>query len=297
METYRHSGKFSMLGIVLASCVGCVSAIVLGVVYSFAIVYIPFVYLNFLITCIFGFVLGGIIGWCARIGKIRDNFIVTAYSFVMSCIGLYFAWGADLIARLGFDLGFHSFEPTVIYKYIVWFYENGTWGIGHGVGNQGQVNNITGIFLLIIWLAEAGLVIGITIGTARKILSSRPFCEYCNQWTGIEKGVRKLSLQGADEALKRLLTGDLTSLGDFTRSVGEAAYLQLDLAACSTCSQSNFLTLQTIQHEVDKEGKTTVNKKTILQHLILEPHEVPMVRDAGKDPPAIAEPEALKQAE
>jgi hypothetical protein len=48
---------------------------------------------------------------------------------------------------------------------------------------------------------------------------------------------------------------------------------------------------------VDKEGKTTVNKKTILQHLILEPHEVPLVRDAGKDPPPIAEPVADNPAE
>ena len=48
MQTYKHSGSFSMSGLLTTLGAGPLAASLLGIVYAYAAFYIPIIYLNFL---------------------------------------------------------------------------------------------------------------------------------------------------------------------------------------------------------------------------------------------------------
>jgi hypothetical protein len=283
METYRHSGAISPLGIFLASSVGIATALVLGIIYGFGTVHIPFIKIHFLLTICFGGALGFAVGCGAKIGKIRNTFVATAYGFLIGLIGLYVAWAADLIARVIVPAGdkdyLTAFSPVVLMGYIKVFYENGAWAMKNGPP-------VSGIMLAVFWSIEAAIIVGLSTVVAWYVISDHPFCENCKRWTVNEKGNRSLSLIGAEDDLRQLLAGDPTSLMKFNLAQNEQEYLQLDLALCPTCTESNFLTVQRVTETVDKEGKVNSTRTPLLQNLLLDPDYLPLVRNAGCEPPS-----------
>jgi hypothetical protein len=283
METYRHSGAISPLGILLASSVGIATALVLGVIYSFGAVHIPFIKIHFLLTICFGGALGFAVGCGAKIGKIRNTFVATAYGFVIGLIGLYVAWAADLIARFVVPAGgkdyLKAFSPVVLVEYIKVFYENGAWAMKNGPP-------VSGIMLAAFWSIEAVIIVGLSTVVAWYVIADHPFCENCKRWTVNEKGNRSLSLIGANDALRQLLAGDPASLMKFNLAQNEQEYLQLDLALCSTCTESNFLTVQRVTETIDKEGKVNSTRTPLLQNMLIDAEYLPLVRHAGREPPS-----------
>jgi hypothetical protein len=295
METYRHSGAISPVGILLASTVGIVVAVVLGVVYAFAVVNIPFVYINALLTFCFGLAMGKSVGWGAKQGKIRNPFVATAYGFLIGLIGLYVAWGTDFLARIVIPSKvqmeyINAYSPFVLIEYIKWFYENGAWGLKHG-------GNVTGIPLAIVWAIEASLIVGGATYFARSAIVHHPYCESCGRWTKIVPGNRHLSLMGAGELLSQLLSGDLAALTRFNLAQNESTYLQLDLASCTTCTESHYLTIQQVTQTIDKEGKLKTELKAIVRNMWINAEDLPLIQNAGIEPTAetVAETPATEE--
>jgi hypothetical protein len=281
METYRHSGAISPIGIFLASAAGIATAIVLGVIYSFGIVHIPIVQINFLLTLGFGCVMGVAVGWGAKTGKIRNPFVATAYGFVVGLIGLYVAWGTDYLARVLIPGGDHdllkAFSPTELMDYIQWFYQNGMWAM------KGD-KNISGIPLAIVWALEAAIILGGSTYLARQFILHVPFCEDCGRWTVNKAGTRFLSLIGAGDPLKQLLSGDLTALENFNLAQSESVYLQLDLATCPGCTESNYLTVQQAKQTLDKEGKLKTELTPLVRNMLVAAEDLPLIQTAGREP-------------
>ena len=180
------------------------------------------------------------------------------------------------MARFGIKaIGIRAFDPHYLWAYIKVFYEKGFWSIGNigaGAGPGGAAAPpVKGIFLAAVWLAEAGMIVGVAAWTAWRGISSQPFCETCNRWTTIEPNVQRL-VPGSGQAnsLERVKAGDLTALGEFTRArIGVRAYLQLDLARCPSCQQSNFLSIHSCQDTVDRNGKPKVVKTAVIENLII----------------------------
>jgi hypothetical protein len=67
-------------------------------------------------------------------------------------------------------------------------------------------------------------------------------------------------------------------------TANEPSYLRLDLATCSHCADSNFLTIQLVQQTVNKKGEPQIEKKPLLTNLIVDAANVPLVREAGREP-------------
>jgi hypothetical protein len=281
METYRHSGVISPLGIFTASATGIAVASVLGVAYSFAVVNIPFVKINFLLTFFFGTLTGLAIGWGAKLGKIRNTFVATAYGFIIGLVGLYVAWGTDFLARVIIPAGLpvdylKVYSPNVIVNYMAWFYQNGGWAMKHG-------DNVTGPFLATVWGAEALIIVGFSTYFARKAIVDHPFCENCKRWAIDQPVNRNLSLVGAGEALKELLSGDPASLMKFNLAHKEADYLQLELKHCPTCSDCNCLTILKVKESVDKKGQLSIAKTPLVRNMVITAEFVPLVENAGRE--------------
>src|SRR3954471_17908676 len=63
-QYYRHSGKVTIHGLLVAAIVGLPAAVLLGIAYGYADIYCPIIYLNILLTLGFG---AGIAWICGRI--------------------------------------------------------------------------------------------------------------------------------------------------------------------------------------------------------------------------------------
>jgi hypothetical protein len=220
----------------------------------------------------------------AKAGKVRNMHLLGIYGAAFGLLGLYAAWGADLLARgVVKNAGLHAFHPLVLWEYMKFFYERGLWTLGHG-GQGGD--RVSGIVLGIVWLGEAGIIVGLAARIAWRGISSQPFCETCNRWTVSEANVQRLAASSRQaEALEPVKAGDLAALDAFDRAAANArAYLQLDLARCPKCQQSNFLSIYDCQHTVDKHGKPKLTKTAVVENLIIAADDIPRVRQAGRVP-------------
>ena len=89
VETYQHSGRVGAVGIPLMVVIGGISSIVLGVVYTYILAWIPIIYVSFLATGGFGVVLGLAAGWSGRLGKVRNPMLIGAFGGMAGVLGLY----------------------------------------------------------------------------------------------------------------------------------------------------------------------------------------------------------------
>src|SRR5947209_9503498 len=86
-STYEHSGKAPLTGLTLAVLFGLGTATVLGVIYSFAVVYIARVYFNGLLAIVFGVAVGAAVGYVAKLGHVRSRLLPSAIAVLCSLVG------------------------------------------------------------------------------------------------------------------------------------------------------------------------------------------------------------------
>jgi hypothetical protein len=266
-------------GILLAASFGIVNAVTMGIVYSIGIAYIPYIYINGIFTVFFGYEMGQAVGWGAKFGKVREPFVAAAYGFVIGLIGLYVAWGADFISRVivrdecNVDY-WTAFSPEVLLSYIQVLYAEGDWGFSAG-------QPVKGVELAVIWVLEAAIILGGSTWFALQQILHHPFCEKCNRWTDFAPGVRTLSMVVAEDAMKTLLEGDLTSLRRFSNSQDERNYLQLDMASCPTCDESHYLTIYQVKLSRDENGKLKKDCTPLLRDMHVAAEDLPLI--AGEE--------------
>jgi len=288
---YRPSGIVPIGGLVQTLFAGLGSAISIAIAYSYAMVYIPIIYLNFLGTFGFGFIIGYLVKQSARAGRIRNRVVPAAIGFVSGLAGVYFAWGADLLARQGVgNLGFlAAFRPEILWSYIQWFYENGQWGIG-----QHANNNVSGIPLAIVWLAEFGVIVGLATAIPWGEMRKWVFCENCGWWETIETNLNCFSAVDADKIAERLKQEDLSVLRELAPArATDMMHLRLHLATCGTCDDSNYLDLDQVTVTIDKKGNVKTTSKLLVEKLQIAAADVPLVKAAG---PAAESPAPAAEA-
>src|SRR5262245_30482237 len=152
-QVYRHSGKFGPRGPVLALGVAVLAGFPLGYAYSYLINWIPFIYLNFLLTAGYGFLFGFLTGLMVKIGKVRNTLVACQCGLLAGVFGWYFAWNGHVHALS--KGGPALFLPGEILRAMQYLYQNGSWGLSSG-------GNVTGIPLAIVWAVEAVVMIGLS---------------------------------------------------------------------------------------------------------------------------------------
>lgn len=286
---YYHSGKLPLTGMLITLLVGSIAAACLGIVYSCCVVFIGIIYLNFLIAMGYGFGISAAVTWSAKIGHVRSKIFPASAAVVVALVGLYFAWAADMVTRFKLPLTDGKFlialHPSVMAKYVQYFYEHGLWTItNHGMKDP-AAKPVHGIFLAAIWLAEAGIIAGVAAMLSWKSMANLIYCERCDKWAKQEKDVRRLRLALSQADFGRVANGDLAPLATLPRaSKSEPNFLRLDLAQCDGCTESNFLTLNRVMTVVNKKGNKTQQVTPLVRALAINPEEVALVREAGVEP-------------
>ncbi len=190
---YKPSGKFTPTSLLLFAITSIIALPVLALLYSYCIWYIPFVYINFLITIGFGLGTGLLISNLAiKIGKVRNPMIGFLLGAIGGGIALYFNWAiwVDLVinssetygnSRIGVTVSTIEFlqvfslasQPGVLLEFIKEIGTYGTWGL--------KGNTVSGGFLYFIWIVEALITIGVA-AILPWYKARTPFCELGNCW-------------------------------------------------------------------------------------------------------------------
>src|SRR3954452_7344013 len=89
---YSHSGKFGVHGPLLAVVAGVAVGYPLGIAYAYLIKWIPFIYLNFLITLGCGFVFGLMTLQLLKYGRVRNGPIALLTGITVGVVAWYFNW-------------------------------------------------------------------------------------------------------------------------------------------------------------------------------------------------------------
>jgi len=258
---YKHSGKFGIHGPLLAVLAALVLGYPLGILYAYLIKWIPFIYLNFIITVGYGLIFGLLVSWLMKFAKVRNVAIGGLSGLAAGCIAMYLAWNGYLHTFIK-DSPF-VFSPKAILSAIKYLYENGSWGIGFSGSEP-----VTGIFLAIVWLMEAVVIIGAVALLGLASVSDTPFCEEHGCWLDEEKKIDKLDVFSSPDHIAAFQAGDISPLeAARPRIPAGGAFSRLTLRHSVRCDEFCTLSVANVTVTLDKEGKPQEKVENIVTNL------------------------------
>ena len=263
---YRHSGAFSIGGLLLASILGTVGVAIAAVLYAALVLYIPLAgFITFILTAGFGVVAGGVSGMALKWGKLRNNGLATLVGVLFGAEAVYVSWAAWTTLLLwrsdveasGLAL---AASPGVLWSVASEINQVGAWSL--------RGFTPTGGFLWLLWGVEALLVFGLTALVSMG-MTAVPFCERCERWCEEEENVARFAASDA-ERVKREAESQplefLTSLGPPPEQAD--TFLRADLHSCPGCHQTHALTLQSVTVTLNKDERKE-SATEVLRHLLV----------------------------
>ncbi|MGI4760000.1 MAG: hypothetical protein ACRYF0_04800 [Janthinobacterium lividum] len=278
---YKPSNKMPPAGILGLLVGGVVAALVLALVYVYAVWYIPFVYINFFLCLGFGLGLGAVLAVLVRLGKLRSPGAVGALALLVALVAVYLEWGlfltlifntevtgtgADADSSTSFSLSLFLdiiTHPTAMWLAIQKINETGTWSL--------KGSTPSGVFLGVIWVVEAAIILGGTWLIA-KAQATEPFSETSNEWATEETLAHPLTFaQDAATTRTALESGQFHHLTPHTSAETDAPFARLKLHSAPNDHNCRYLTLENVTTTLDKKGKPTQSTATVVQHLAISP--------------------------
>lgn len=271
---YKHSGKVNPLGIVLVPLIGILGAAILSIVYAYATVYIPFVYLNFFITLGYGFAIGHLVVKAAEAGKIRNLKLVLFFGIIIAIFAEYFNWVSWIFAYTKTKVFVAS--PIDIIRIMGILGHLGAWSIKSVV--------VKGGFLYFVWFVEAVIIMGLIIAHSYTTIKSMPFCERCNIW--IKSKIRISRLQPITDVAgfkNELERKDYSRLLNLERmSSSDNAYTVIELLICPSCREQHLLNVEKVRITTNSKGKKIESHTTIIENLIISEDTFLLARSLGR---------------
>lgn len=258
---YRHSGKFGLSGVPLTLLTAGAIGFPLGFVYAYLIKWIPFIYLNFLATAGYGFLLGLVTGQVMKFTKVRNTPIAAICGLLAGGVGLYFAWNGHLHAV--FKDAPVLWAPAELWAGLEQLYEDGSWSLRGG-------GNVTGIILGIVWAVEAIIIIGLAIFVPLGLISGTPFCEQTQCWLDEEKKISTLEAFTDPAHLAAFRAADLAPLSQAKpRAPSSSTFARLTLKHSPRCEQFCTVSIENVSMVRDKDGNFSEKTEPLVRELML----------------------------
>ena len=256
---YVHSGKTPVLSIVLTLVFGCLAALLLSVVYGYAIYYIPFIYLNFFITLGFGAFVGMAVGAGGKLGKARNTKFYGVIGLATGLFAIYAGWVVYFYAASA-----QTLLPLTL---------NGLWASMEYVAYSGSWSIFgwtpTGWQLYAIWLIEAVMILGASSVVALGSMDSTPFCESCNEW--IENEQTKVGFKNIDDrdSFKASLErGQIDLIIKLEKSDSDSNNgTEIQINGCGNCDNNNFVSLACVAVTMDKDGNLSKDTDNFISNM------------------------------
>lgn len=252
LQRYRHSGAYSLPGLLtgLAIAVGISAAA--SVPYAFALRYIPFAFVNCFVVFAFGLVVGFATAYGLKRGGVRNTRIVIVCAVLVGAFADYFGWVAWLFAVSGQVL----IAPSHVRAALSSLAETGVWSIGQA--------KPTGTFLYLIWTSELVAICFLAAFMAHSRFGEQAFCESCKRW------LPEATKVGPLEPLSTSDPGPDTLLALKPMPVDSPRVTLLELRSCPSCTALNLVTGKSVVTSVDANGKRSSREATLFQDRLVD---------------------------
>lgn len=286
LDTYRHSGKFTPQGLLLPIATAAIVGFPLGIAYAYSVRWIPLVYVNLLVTCAYGFAFGWLTKWLLQQGRVRNPSAAAACGFISGVIALYWNWNGHV--HVLFPEGGWFFRPDQIARAMGYLYDNGSWTIGHGGSGGGAV---TGVFLAIVWVAEAATIIGFATVIPYSFISSTPYCETTGAWLAANRNIDTFEVIDDPQKSAELKSGSLQPLIDAkAREPGSLRFTRLCLKRSPTIQTFCTVRVMRVTQKIDKKGKIQETVKSLSGDLVIPPDMFELITQFENYKPATTPP-------
>lgn len=273
---YTPSGKFSPMAFVylLLACVLVMP--ILGGIYAYAVWYIPIIYLNFLVTLVFGFVISFVTKYVISLGKVRNFGLALAISAIIFLVAYYIHWAfwIDLVLNAGESYGNKRIgitlsnvnlsevftliiNPFGLFGLISEVNSVGTWGL--------RGFTPTGIILALFWLVELGIIAFMAV-FAPASKAKEPFNELTNEWFKSEDVPLLSYIEETSAFKKEAEQGNWQELLPQITKEEDAAKNQ-SLFRLFRSGNEFYLSVTNKKAEVNDKGEVKFNDDEFIQYL------------------------------
>lgn len=279
VKYYKPSGKFSPTSFLYFALIALIALPILGLIYAYAIWYIPFIYINFIIAGAFGFGVGYLIKrFVIKQGKVRNTGLAFVFAILAAIIALYFHWAVwvDLVINAGESYGSSrigvtvsnieflqvfnlALNPSALFSIISEINPIGTWGI--------KGTAVSGTFLTVIWVIEF-LIVTIVAILVSFTETYEPFCEDSDKWFN-KKQLKPTSLIEEPEQFLKHLESSAHETFDILTPVKDLNSHHSIFTLYTSDKNENYLTVTNKIAETNKKGETELKDYEIVEYIYL----------------------------
>ena len=281
LRPYRHSGKFGVHALLLAPLAGVLVGWPLGFAYAYLIKWIPFVYLNILLTLGYGAVIGLAMGATLKFCRVRSVLVAAGLALLAGVLANYFQWNGCVHALYGGAPLLCS--PAGLMGAMAHLYEHGSWGTRSG-------GNVTGVMLALIWSGEALTILGTAVYFGTDPIRNTPYCEKSGSWLDAETKFSTLAAFTEAAQVTALQAGDIAPVIEARpRPPGASVFGRLTLKYSPQCKDFFTLKVENVTLKADKEGKVEEQAKALTKDLVLPSELRELVERFADLRPTVAE--------
>jgi len=277
---YSPSGLVPVAAWIMVAALLIPLAVISGMVYCAAVVFIPVVKMRWIASLGLGWVLGSSAARICRLGKVRATLFAVGATGLAVASAYYAAWGMHrallTAARLGADLQFNQellrgFLPTEIARWMSWQVQN--------IGGPG----LSGWPLVGVWIIELGAIIYFTRTTFRAAWDERPFCESCDCWTVGPEEVVSLPVSPSDPAWQRVSEIGPDAIRKLQLIEDGNESVSLSVRCCPECERANYLSAAGGGWHANEQGETSYQEITVLRNMAVTRQQIEELRALGDE--------------
>ena len=287
---YRNSGKTPVVRLLMA-LVTIIPAVALGgAVYALIASYLPMLRFAKLILLLeaglmagFAFAVGGLTGKMLMWARVRNLAMVWVVALLAAAAAWYASWVVwewHVVTQNNSDapratvLFVLLTKPNVVWELATEINQYGTFGMAKG-------DPIRGAFLWVLWMIEAGVVLGVASVVPYRMVRRLAFCESCQKWGRNREGILSVAPAPDEDRLRaRLALKDLSALEELgPADMNAPRRLRVDLQNCESCNQMHLLSVYRVDVSYDKNGHRTDKARPLVDRLWLDPEQAQMVQE------------------
>jgi fluoride ion exporter CrcB/FEX len=298
---YKHSGRFSAVGALIALLIGLIAGVICGWLYAWLIHWNPFVYINAVGAFGFGAITGLATEQSLESHRCRNVPITGFVALLAALVSYYISWAVWLHALNHASTFAFLLDPAGMWMTILKVNEAGAWTL-HG-------SVVKGFSLWVAWGVEAACILGFAVYTAVHSMQEAAYCEGCDRFAKAREGVcfvaagkappmeekaafkiyRKALKQHAAELKQHLESKDLPYLEQLGAVQPDAiAWYQLDLVSCPKCNMTNSLRVVQVRRKIEgKKIKNDTEQSQVFRQLLLSSTESDNIKKLGEKLPPL----------
>lgn len=261
---YKPSGKVNSISILYLLLAIFIAIPILDFIYTYAILYIPIIYLNFLCVAGVAFALGFIANFVIGMGKVRNILVAILFGLLVGIAGLYVSWIIWLSHH--FETPYMTFvtDFEALINAVGYANQQGTWGIGRSGGS------VDGVMLTIVWIIEAIAMVGFPVFFAYS-KAGEPFIENDDSWAEVTAIGPFEFITNKEKLKQQLETKNYEPVVNMPIATSEtdASHSIFNLYHAENRAQAKefYLSVSNMKEGTDKDGNVKFDETTLINFI------------------------------